>query len=77
MKKKGNKKMPTPDTKPHPYIFVSFIYYVAFGYHCVFLDYVFLCILNKQSNIIEQNKDVGMGKYERVSAGMGGSKTKM
>ena len=42
-----------------------------------FLYYVFLCILNKQSNIIEQNKHVGMGKYERVSAGMGGSKTKM
>ena len=41
----------------------------AFGYQYVLCFFILFSAYTKKGNSFEQNKDVGMGKYERVSAG--------
>ena len=60
MKKKGNKKMPTPRSFITPSLFLSRLQHLY-----VYSDFevsCFYCLtVNKQSNIFQHNKDVGMG----------------
>ena len=49
---------------------LSSAFHVYYKSRCI----SFLCLIvlhNKQSNIFQHNKYVGMGKYERVCAGTG------
>ena len=73
MIKKGNKKMPTPRQKvihnPIHTLHLCFLthFMKAFGYRYVLCFFVLFSAYTKRQ---QQNKDVGMGKYEHVSAGM-------
>ena len=66
-----NKKMPTPRHKViHNPIPTSLFLPRPQHTSCRQLDiFVLFSLPNMQTNILKQNKYVGMGKYERVSAG--------
>ena len=52
----------------HPYIFVSFKTLPILCRHSIYCAFCIVFSLYN-SNSFEHNKDVGMGKYERVSTG--------
>ena len=73
MKKKGNKKMHTPRHKlihnPIPTsLFLSSPQCISCSQFNVKM--FFLCLVHSQQTNKIKNRDVGMGKYERVSVGM-------
>ena len=58
MKKKGNKKMPTPRYK-----LIHNLHLCLFQVYNVDVKMFFLCLMHSQqtNEILKQNKDVGMG----------------